>query len=111
MWLVNKPLIGLEPNHNHNTYYVLKFWVGGCSVMFESLIPIYGRSGSTADPQAQNIHPVSSAFKPADLFGQLEAEDLHWTCAGGFVTETQTFYHLLDDGTFLMCQVIHSATG
>lgn len=94
-------------NHNH----VLDFWVCCRSVMFEFLIPIYGRSGSTVDPQAQNIHPVSSAFKPDELFGELEAEDLHWTCASGFVTETQTFYHILDDGTFLMCQVIHSSTG
>ena len=77
--------------------------------MFEALIPIYGRNRSTAD--SQNIHPVSSAFKPEELFGELEEEDLNWTCSGGFVTETQTFYHLLDDGTFLMYQVIHSATG
>jgi len=100
-------MISFEPNHNH----VLNFWVCRRSFMFESLIPTYGRSGSTADPQAQNIHPISSAFKPDELFGELEAEDLHWTCASGFVTETQTFYHILDDGTFLTCQVIHSATG
>lgn len=74
-------------------------------------MPTSGRSGSTVDPQAQNIQPVSSAFKPEELFGELQAEDLHWKCAGGFVTETQTFYHILDDGTFLMCQIIHSSTG
>lgn len=102
------------PTNRHlvlKTNHVLIFWVGYLSVMFEALISIHDRSGSTSNPQAQNIHPVSSAFKPEELFGELEAEDLNWTCASGFVTETQTFYHLLDDGTFLTCQVIHSTTG
>ncbi|KZV68286.1 oxidative stress survival Svf1-like protein [Peniophora sp. CONT] len=72
--------------------------------MFSSLF-------STSDPTAQNFHPVSSEYKPEDVAGTLEPKDLEWTCAGGFITETQTFYSVLEDGTSLMCQIIHSAVG
>ena len=69
---------------------------------------------STVDPKAPNLHPVSG-FEPktsaSDLFGDLQSTDLEWTCAGGFVAETQTFYHFLEDDTMLMCQVIHSSIG
>ncbi|KAG8816310.1 putative cell survival pathways protein, partial [Serendipita sp. 399] len=58
-----------------------------------------------------NLHPVSSAYGPAELFSPLVPTDLEWTCAGGFATETQTFYQILDDGRFMMCQIIHSSTG
>ncbi|KAG2126701.1 oxidative stress survival, Svf1-like protein [Suillus cothurnatus] len=60
------------------------------------------------DPQAPNLFPVS---ENSDLLGELEAKDLEWTCAGGFATETQIFYSFLQDGTMLMCQVIHSSIG
>ncbi|KIJ62888.1 hypothetical protein HYDPIDRAFT_157047 [Hydnomerulius pinastri MD-312] len=63
-----------------------------------------------ADPTAPNLHPVSETHK-SDLFGQLETKDLEWTCAGGFTTETQIFYHFLEDETMIMCQVIHSSIG
>ena len=66
---------------------------------------------STTDPTAQNFHPVSSEFKPEDLAGPLEPKDLELTCAGGFVTETQIWYSTLEDGSSLMCQLIHSAVG
>jgi hypothetical protein len=66
---------------------------------------------STTDPTAQNFFPVSSAFKPDELNGQLEPKDNEWTCAGGFVTETQIWYTILDDGSSLMCQIIHSSVG
>ncbi|KAJ8455498.1 hypothetical protein ONZ45_g18930 [Pleurotus djamor] len=59
----------------------------------------------------RNFHPVSSRYEEKDLFGELETKDLEWTCPGNFATETQTFYTLGDDGTSLMCQVIHSAVG
>jgi len=65
----------------------------------------------TTDPTAQNFHPVSSAFKPNELFGALEQKDTEWLCAGGFVTETQIWYTILEDGTSLMCQIIHSSVG
>ncbi|KAI0359978.1 oxidative stress survival Svf1-like protein, partial [Trametes cingulata] len=63
------------------------------------------------DPNAPNFHPVSSAHPPAELFGELEQKDIEWTCPGGFAVETQTFYHFFEDGTSMMCQVIHSAVG
>ncbi|KAG6335178.1 hypothetical protein ID866_3904 [Astraeus odoratus] len=63
---------------------------------------------NASDPKAQNFHSVSER---SDFFGKLEAKDLEWTCAGGFATETQTFYHFLEDETMVMCQVIHSSIG
>ncbi|KAH8099925.1 oxidative stress survival Svf1-like protein [Cristinia sonorae] len=63
------------------------------------------------DPNAPNFHPVSDAFEPSQLFGELEPKDTEWACPGGFAVETQTFYFVLEDGTSLMCQVIHSSVG
>ncbi|KZT00804.1 oxidative stress survival Svf1-like protein [Laetiporus sulphureus 93-53] len=63
------------------------------------------------DPKAANFHPVSSRYSASDLFGELEPKDTEWTCPGGFAVETQTWYNQLEDGTSLMCQVIHSAVG
>jgi hypothetical protein len=67
-------------------------------------------SGPT-DPKAATFHPVSSGFKVDELFGKLEPKDTEWTCATGFVTETQTFYTTSEDGTFILCQVIYSSVG
>jgi hypothetical protein len=64
----------------------------------------------SGDPKAPNLFPVSET-KTSDLFGALEPKDLEWTCAGGFVTETHTFYHFLEDESLLLCQVIHSSIG
>ncbi|KAF8968154.1 oxidative stress survival Svf1-like protein [Flammula alnicola] len=63
------------------------------------------------DPNAPNFHSVTSKFSEDQLFGELEPKDTQWLCAGGFVTETQIFYVITDDGTSVMCQVIHSAVG
>ncbi|KIM39821.1 hypothetical protein M413DRAFT_184485 [Hebeloma cylindrosporum] len=63
------------------------------------------------DPAAPNFHSVSTRFSENELFGELEPKDTEWLCAGGFVTETQTFYVITEDGTSVMCQVIHSAVG
>ncbi|RPD59977.1 oxidative stress survival Svf1-like protein [Lentinus tigrinus ALCF2SS1-7] len=63
------------------------------------------------DPNASNFHPVSSSYQPSELFGELEPKDTEWACPGGFAVETQTFYTFLEDGSHLMCQVIHSAVG
>ncbi|KAI0064770.1 oxidative stress survival Svf1-like protein [Artomyces pyxidatus] len=63
------------------------------------------------DPTAPTFHPVSSRHAPNDLFGELEPQDTEWLCAGGFVTETQVWYALLEDGSSVMCQVIHSSIG
>ncbi|OCH94357.1 oxidative stress survival Svf1-like protein [Obba rivulosa] len=68
-------------------------------------------TSAPVDPNAPNFHPVSLAVQPSELFGELEPKDTEWTCPGGFAVETQTFYNFLEDGTSLMCQVIHSAVG
>lgn len=41
----------------------------------------------------------------------MEPSDLEWTCAGGFTTETQTWYTILKDGSFATSQIIHSSVG
>ncbi|CAE6505907.1 unnamed protein product [Rhizoctonia solani] len=62
--------------------------------------------------KAQNFHPVlTSETCPSELFSKLEPQDLEWSCATGFVTETQTWYNFLEDGTLIWFQVIHSALG
>ncbi|THH33209.1 hypothetical protein EUX98_g979 [Antrodiella citrinella] len=75
--------------------------------MFASLFS----TAPPVDPNAPNFHPVSSAFEPSQLFGELEPKDIEWACLGGFTVETQTFYSFFEDGTSIMCQVIHSAVG
>lgn len=69
------------------------------------------RTSAPVDPNAANFHPVSSKFQPSELFGELEAKDLEWTCPGGFATETLIFYNVLEDGTTTILQVIHSSIG
>ncbi|KAG8894341.1 putative cell survival pathways protein, partial [Tulasnella sp. 408] len=66
---------------------------------------------SATDPTAPNLHPVTTGIAPADLNGELVPEDLEWVCPSSFAAETHTWYHRLEDGSFLMCQVIHSAVG
>ena len=66
---------------------------------------------STVDPNAPVLHPVQLAHDQQALFGPLEEKDTQWLCAGGFVTETQTFYATTKDGGLVMCQVIHSSVG
>src|SRR5712672_2531944 len=64
-------------------------------------------SASAVDPQAPNFLPVSSLFSPDELYGELEPADIEWKCESGFVTETQIWYTILEDGSSVMCQVIH----
>jgi hypothetical protein len=47
------------------------------------------------------------------LNGALTAKDTSWACetSKGFVTETQSFYSALSDGSWIMLQVIFSVTG
>ncbi|TCD69339.1 putative cell survival pathways protein [Steccherinum ochraceum] len=75
--------------------------------MFSSLFS----TSPPVDPNAPNFHPVSSAFEPSQLFGELEPKDTEWACPGGFAVETQVFYCFLEDGSSVMCQVIHSSVG
>ena len=49
---------------------------------------LWGTSSTTALPFSD---PASQLDPEAPLFGPLTQQDLEWTCAGGFVTETQVF--------------------
>ncbi|KAJ3512666.1 hypothetical protein NLJ89_g3388 [Agrocybe chaxingu] len=75
--------------------------------MFSSLFS----TAPPVDPTAPNFHSVSSNVPENEIFGELEPKDTEWACAGGFVTETQTFYVTTEDGANIMCQVIHSSVG
>jgi hypothetical protein len=68
-------------------------------------------SSNSSSESSSNLHPVQSRFNQEALFGPLQTQDLEWICAGGFVTETQTFYATTKEGGLVMCQVIHSAVG
>jgi hypothetical protein len=77
----------------------------------ESALTIEGSTAPPVDPHAPNFHPVSSGRAPSELFAELEPKDTEWTCPGGFAVETQIFYTILEDGTSVMFQIIHSAVG
>ncbi|TEB34726.1 survival factor 1 [Coprinellus micaceus] len=68
-------------------------------------------ASAPVDPHAPNFHSVNANVPDSDLCGPLEANDLEWTCAGGFATETQTFYAIAEDGRTIMFQAIHSSVG
>ncbi|KAL7416670.1 oxidative stress survival, Svf1-like protein [Mrakia frigida] len=62
------------------------------------------------DPSTPNfVTPPTSG----PLFGRLSAEDTAWACDTnkGFVTETQVWYSALEDGSWIMLQLIFSVTG
>ncbi|SNX87620.1 related to SVF1 - protein with a potential role in cell survival pathways [Melanopsichium pennsylvanicum] len=65
----------------------------------------------TAAASSSNFHAITDSVAQDSLFGPLEPTDLEWTCAGGFTTETQTWYSVLEDGSFATSQIIHSAVG
>jgi hypothetical protein len=68
-------------------------------------------TSAPADLTAQNFTPVNAAIPPEELCGELQQSDTEWLCAGGFVTETQVWYVITEDGKMVMCQIIHSAVG
>lgn len=70
-----------------------------------------GPAGGAAAASGSNFHAITDSVAQDALFGPLEASDLEWTCAGGFTTETQTWYSVLEDGSFATSQIIHSAVG
>ncbi|EST08660.1 Oxidative stress survival, Svf1-like protein [Kalmanozyma brasiliensis GHG001] len=70
-----------------------------------------GAAGSAPAASGSNFHAITDTTPQNALFGPLEPTDLEWTCAGGFTTETQTWYSVLDDGSFATSQIIHSAVG
>ena len=60
------------------------------------------------------VHPPKERLSsPEATFGPLNPQDTSWLCAGGFTTETQTFYAMTagQSPKLLMVQVIHSAVG
>lgn len=62
--------------------------------------------------KVKNLHPITEEFEPNDYFGKLTQKDLEWsTINSNFVTETQTFYSILNNGQCLSVQVIHSHVG
>lgn len=73
--------------------------------------------GSTPDPAAVEAATHNPNFKPVSdtpqdqLFGELTPTDLSWVQAGGFTTETYTWYSILPDGALVSAQIIHSAIG
>ncbi|TKY90384.1 hypothetical protein EX895_000382 [Sporisorium graminicola] len=67
--------------------------------------------GAPPSASGSNFHAITDTVSQDSLFGPLEASDLEWTCAGGFTTETQTWYSVLEDGSFATSQIIHSAVG
>lgn len=73
--------------------------------------PAAGGGGAVAGASGSNFHAITDTVPQDSLFGPLEASDLEWTCAGGFTTETQTWYSVLEDGAFATSQIIHSAVG
>ncbi|KAJ9475347.1 SVF1-like protein [Pseudozyma hubeiensis] len=70
-----------------------------------------GAAGGAPAASGSNFHAITDKVAQDALFGPLEASDLEWTCAGGFTTETQTWYSVLQDGSFATSQIIHSAVG
>ncbi|KAJ3567406.1 hypothetical protein NP233_g6385 [Leucocoprinus birnbaumii] len=91
------------------------------AVKFEEDSPIEERARKRArssestsaptDPQAPNFFAVADGVPANELYGELQPADTEWLCAGGFVTETQVFYVITEDGKSIMCQVIHSSVG
>src|SRR3954453_15187358 len=70
---------------------------------------------SATIPQRSPSIPVTSPsiFPPAIRTLTPSTKPVQWACNTntGFNTETQTWYTVLEDGTWLMCQVIWSYVG
>lgn len=77
-------------------------------------------NAASSSSAAQHSGPVGAVHGPKErlsnpdaTFGPLTSQDTSWLCAGGFTTETQTFYAMTEGETpkLIMAQVIHSAVG
>ncbi|WFD05227.1 Putative cell survival pathways protein [Malassezia vespertilionis] len=68
--------------------------------------PLPDTSGS-----GTNFFPVTDAFPQSSINGPLTKTDLNWTCPSGLTTETQTWYTVTADGSFIMSQIIYSPVG
>lgn len=74
------------------------------------------RTGSEQSPAAAEAHgtnfsAVTDDFKEDSYFGPLSREDLQWNCPTYISTETQTWYAIVEDGAFVMFQIIYSPIG
>ncbi|WFD33913.1 Putative cell survival pathways protein [Malassezia cuniculi] len=58
-----------------------------------------------------NFRAVTDEFDQGSLYGPLEPADLEWTCPTYISTETQTWYAVIEDGSFVTCQIIYSPIG
>jgi hypothetical protein len=97
---------------NYHVHVLLPFLASDITSTTTSDSLLLSRTSAPVDPTAPTFHPVTDKFKQGQLFGELEAKDNEWLAqTSGFVTETQIFYHFLDDGSVLMCQVVHASTG
>ncbi|WRT66479.1 uncharacterized protein IL334_003438 [Kwoniella shivajii] len=67
-------------------------------------------SQSSTTPSGPNFYPVTSYLSG---FGELTTADTTWsnTSSKGSQTETQNWYTILDDGTWIMIQIIWSYLG
>lgn len=86
--------------------------------MFSSLLGSSSSNDASSSTSSAGtvgqIHPPKERLSnPEATFGPLNPQDTSWLCAGGFTTETQTFYAMTPgkDAKLLMVQVIHSAVG
>jgi hypothetical protein len=68
-------------------------------------------SSSSSSSAVKELHPPTARVGDGECFGPLNAADTEWLCAGGFTTETQTWYFFTPSGALGMVQVIHSAVG
>ncbi|KAI9639430.1 oxidative stress survival, Svf1-like protein [Dioszegia hungarica] len=67
------------------------------------------KQSANAAPEVQNFHPVTSSLQG---YGELSPEDTKWHCSTkGFGSETHTWYTILEDGCWIMVQIIWSYTG
>lgn len=76
----------------------------------EKLINTPSHSFWTISQTGPNFKPLPTS---GDLFGALAPTDTDWKVetSKGFRTETQSWYAILADGSWIMFQVIFSVTG
>ena len=81
--------------------HVLLFLVSPVLLDILTFDPNSCRISNPVNSNAPNLHPVSSRYDTrTSFFGKLDLKE-QWTCAGGFVRETLTFYTITDQGISL----------
>lgn len=69
------------------------------------------QAGAPEGVTGTNFCAVTDKFDQGNLFGPLDRADLEWTCPTYISTETETWYTIIEDGAFVMCQIIYSPIG